>query len=85
MTFWLITTLVLLLFGAAAFSIYRAFQSPKFVMRLTKLVVRKAVKAAVPVITKPLAPGELEKAQHDFQRGHGDDYWRKRSGAPPKG
>lgn len=85
MTGWTIALICLLLLGVAGFSIYRAFQSPKFVSGLTRRAARAVIKAATPVITDPLEPEELEKFQKEYRAGRGDEYWRKRSGAPPKG
>lgn len=85
MTSLVIIAVVLLLIGAAALSIYKAFQSPKFVTRLTRRAAREVIKAAVPVVTEPLDPETEKQVQKDYRTGHGDDYWRKRSGAPPKG
>lgn len=85
MTFWVITIGCLLLFGAAGYSVYRAFQSPRFIAKLSKIATKAAFKAIKPIVTAPLDLQELAKYQQDYKRGHGDDYWRKRSGAPPKG
>jgi len=85
MTGWVITVIGLLLLGVAAFSVYQAFRSPKFVSRLTKIATKAAIEAIKPVITAPRDLEELAKDQKDYRAGRGDDYWRKRSGAPPKG
>ena len=85
MTTLVIVAICLLLLGVAGFSIYRAFQNAKFVSRLTKIAVKAGIKAGTKVASAPLSPEELQKAQLEHMRGHGDDYWRRRSGAPPKG
>lgn len=82
---WWIALGCLLLFGVAGFSVYRAFRSPRFIAKLSKIATKAAFKAIKPVITAPRDLQELAKDQEDYRRGHGDDYWRKRSGAPPKG
>ena len=85
MTGWVITVVCLLLLGVAGFSVYRAFQSPKFVARITRRATKAAIKVIVPVIIAPRDLEEIAEDQKDYRAGHGDDYWRKRSGAPPKG
>ena len=82
---WMVWLILLLLVAAAGSSVWFAFRSPKFVARLTEYASKQAWKVIRPAVTKPLSPEELQKAQIDFMRGRGDDYWRKRSGAPPKG
>jgi hypothetical protein len=70
----------LLLFGVAAYSVWRAFRSPKFIARLTKFASRQAWKAIKPTITEPLPPDQLEARQKAYRRG--DDGWlRKRQGS----
>jgi hypothetical protein len=85
MTGWVITVICLLLLGVAGFSVYRAFQSPKFVARITRRATKAAIKAIVPVITEPRDLKEMAEDQKEYRAGRGDDYWRRRSGAPPKG
>jgi hypothetical protein len=73
------------LFGVAALSVYWAFQSPAFVSGLAALAAGAAWKAIYPAITKRLPPEE-EASWRDAERaGRGDEWLRKRRGAPPKG
>lgn len=60
---WLIVAAVILI---AAFSIYRAFQNPKFVARITGYVARKAWKTVIPAITA--SSEETQKAAQERAR-----------------
>lgn len=82
---WIAILAGLLLLGVAAYAVYRAFQSPKFIGRLTSYASRQVWQAVRPTVTKPLDPTELQKVQMEYRKGHGDDYFRQRSGGPPKG
>lgn len=82
---WLLWLAGAVLLGVAALGVYMAFQSPTFVAGLSALAAAAAAKAIREVIVNPRDPAELVQDQHEFRAGHGDDYWRKRSGAPPKG
>lgn len=84
MTRWLWIAGAVLL-AVAALAVYMAFRNPAFVSGLLVAAAAAAVKAAIPQITKPLPPDVMAQVQDDFRAGHGDDYWRKRSGSPPKG
>lgn len=70
----------LLLFGVAAYSVYRAFRSPKFIAKLTKFASQQAWKAIKPVVTEPLSPDELEARQKAYRQGN-DGWLRKRQGS----
>ena len=73
------------LLGVAALSVYSAFQNPTFVTGLLGAMAVAAYKALAPVITKRMTPVE-EAAWREAERaGRGDEFLRKRRGAPPKG
>ena len=73
------------LLGVAAYSVYAAFSSPTFVAGLVALAAASAWKAVAPAITKRMTP-EDEAAWRKAERaGRGDEWFRKRRGAPPKG
>jgi hypothetical protein len=80
---WWVVGLVLL--AVAGLSIYGAFRSPAFVAGLTALASAAAWKVVKPVIIKQRTPEQQAKDQAEYKAGRGDDYWRRRSGAPPKG
>jgi len=73
------------LLGVAALGVYWAFQSPTFVAGLSALAAAAAWKAISPAITKPETPDDRVKRIDEYRKGHGDDYWRRKTGAPPKG
>lgn len=73
------------LLGVAAFAVYGAFQSPTFVAGLSALAAAAAWKALAPAIAQRRAPEDEAKDRAEYRAGRGDDYWRRRSGAPPKG
>lgn len=75
----------LLLFGVAAYSVYRAFRSPKFISKLTRFASKQAWKAIKPVVTTPEDPEDRVERIEEYRRGQGDGYFRRKSGAPPKG
>ena len=73
------------LFGVAALSVYVAFQSPSFVAGLSVLAAGFVAKAIVTKVGKRMSP-EDEAAWRAAERaGRGDEWMRKRRGAPPKG
>ena len=73
------------LFGVAALSVYGAFQSPEFVMGLFGAMLVAGYKAIEPVLAKRMTP-EDEAAWRAAERaGRGEEWARKRRGAPPKG
>lgn len=73
------------LLGVAALGFYWAFQSPTFVAGLSALAAAAAWKAIAPAVAQRRAPEDEAKDRAEHRAGHGDDYWRRRSGAPPKG
>lgn len=73
------------LFGVAALAIWYAFHNPAFVAALGSMAAAALAKGIIAQVGKPLPPDVMAEVQNDFRAGHGDDYWRKRSGAPPKG
>lgn len=82
MKWWLIGAA---LFGVAALSVWVAFQSPGFVAGLTTIAAGMAAKAIVTKVGKRMSP-EDEAAWHAAERrGEGDEWLRRRRGAPPKG
>lgn len=74
---WLVGAALL---GVAAFSVYRAFQSPTFVSGLVGLAVAAALRALVPAIAKPLSPEDTKAKNDAYRRGQGDEWLRKRQG-----
>lgn len=79
---WLVGAVLL---GVAALAVYGAFQSPTFVAGLSAMAAAAAWKAIKPMIVAQQSPEDLAKTRDEFRKGHGDDYWRRRSGGPPKG
>lgn len=73
------------LFGVAALSVYGAFQSPEFVMGLFGAMLVAGYKAIEPVLAKRMTPQEEEEYAKAYKAGRGDEWLRKRRGAPPKG
>lgn len=73
------------LFGVAALAVYMAFQSPAFVAGLSGLAAAAAAKAIKEMVVKPETPEARVIRIEEYRRGHGDDDWRRKSGAPPKG
>lgn len=73
------------LLGVAALAVYMAFQSPTFVAGLSALAAAAAAKAIKEVVVKPETPEARVIRIEEYRRGHGDDDWRRKSGAPPKG
>jgi hypothetical protein len=73
------------LFAAAAGGVYAAFQSPAFVAGLSAMATAAAWKAIKPALTKPLSPQDQEAWRKAERQGWGDEWRRRRSGAPPKG
>ena len=72
------------LLAVAAGSVYFAFKSPTFVAGLTALASAAAWKAIKPVLVKPLTPQDQEAWRKAELAGRGDEWRRKRRGAPPK-
>lgn len=79
---WLVGAALL---GVAAFAVYAAFQSPAFVAGLSALAAAAAWRAVAPSLGKRQSPEDEAKGRSEYRAGRGDDYWRRRSGAPPKG
>lgn len=75
----------LLLFAVAAYSVYWAFRSPKFIGRLTKYASKQVWKAVQPEITRPMPAEEQAQWRAAERAGRGEEFMRKRRGAPPKG
>jgi hypothetical protein len=82
---WIFWVILLLLVVAAGSSVWFAFRSPKFVARLTEFASKQAWKAIKPVIVKPLTPEEQDAWRRAERAGRGDEWLRRRRGAPPKG
>lgn len=82
---WLFWTGGLLLFGVAAFSVYIAFRSPKFIAGLTAIASSAAWKALKPIVVKQRTPEQQAQDRAEYRAGRGDEYWRRRNGGPPKG
>ena len=79
---WVIGAVLL---GAAALGAYWAFQSPTFVAGLTALAAAAAWKVIAPAVARRRAPEDEKKDAAEYRAGRGDQYWRRRTGAPPKG
>lgn len=73
------------LLAVAALAVFLAFRNPAFVAALGSMAAAALAKGIIAQVGKPLPPDVMAEVQNDFRAGHGDDYWRKRSGAPPKG
>lgn len=73
------------LFGVAALAIWRAFRSPAFVAGITAIAARVAAKAIVTKVGARMSPEDEAAWQAAERRGQGDEWLRKRRGAPPKG
>ena len=82
MKWWLIGAA---LFGVAALSVWFAFQSPGFVAGLSALAAGMAAKAIVTKVTARMPADEEAEWRAEERAGRGDEYLRKRRGAPPKG
>lgn len=82
---WLLWLAGAVLLGVAALAVYMAFQSPAFVAGLSALAAAAAAKAIFAVVKKPETPEARVTRIEEYRRGHGDDDWRRKSGAPPKG
>lgn len=64
--------------AAAAGAVWFAFQSPDFVAGLTALAIGAAVKAALPVITKPMSQADQKAFRDCVRRGGEWDHIRKK-------
>ena len=64
--------------AAAAGAVWFAFQSPDFVAGLTALAIGAAVKAALPVITKPMSQANQKAFRDCVRRGGEWDHIRKK-------
>ena len=73
------------LLAVAALAVYSAFQSPAFVAGLTGLAAAAAWKAIAPAVAKRMPPDEEAAWRPAEKAGRGDEFLRKRRGAPPKG
>lgn len=82
---WLLWLAGAVLLGVAALGVYMAFQSPTFVAGLSALAAAAAAKAVKGIVVKPETPEARVIRIEEYRRGHGDDDWRRKSGAPPKG
>ena len=82
---WVFWLAGLLLLGVAAYSVYWAFRSPKFIGKLTSYASKQVWKAVKPEITRPETPEDRDTRVADERRADGDGYFRRKSGAPPKG
>lgn len=82
---WIFWAAGLLLFGVAAYSVYWAFRSPKFIGKLTSYASKQVWKVVKPELTRPETEDDRKDRVEEYRRGHGDDYFRRKSGAPPKG
>lgn len=82
---WVAILAGLLLLGVAAWAVWRAFQTPKFIGRLTQYASKQVWRAVKPQITRPLPADEEEAWRKAVRRGTDDEFMRKRRGAPPKG
>jgi len=71
--------------GVAAISVYWAFQSPTFVAGLTALAAGAVWKALAPAIAKRMTLEDEAAWQAAERAGRGDEFMRRRRGAPPKG
>lgn len=74
-----------LLLGVAAVSVWYAFRSPGFVAGLTAIATAAAWKAIKPVVLSPETEDARAERVKAYRRGDGDSYFRRKSGAPPKG
>lgn len=82
---WIFWLCGLLLLGVAAYSVYWAFKSPKFIGKLTSYASRQVWQAVRPTVMNPETPDDREERIEAYRRGQGDEYFRRKSGAPPKG
>lgn len=73
------------LFGVAALALWRAFRSPAFVAGLAAIATRAAAKAIVTKVGARMSPEEEAAWRAAERRGQGDEWLRRRRGAPPKG
>lgn len=82
MTWWVVGAVLL---GVAALGLYRAIQKPPVLWGLAVVIAKAAWQALLPQINRRRAPADEKKDRKDNLAGRGDDYWRRRSGSPPKG
>lgn len=82
MIWWLVGAA---LFAVAALAVWFAFQSPTFVAGLTAIAAGMAANAIVTKVTARMSPEDEAAWREAERRGQGDEWLRKRRGAPPKG
>lgn len=73
------------LFGVAALALWTAFRSPAFVAGLTAMAAAAAAKAIVTKAGKRMPADQEVEWRKEERAGRGEEYLRKRRGAPPKG
>lgn len=82
---WVFLLVCLLLLGVAGYSVWAAFRSPKFIGKLTQYASKQIWAAVRPEITRPETPKAREARTEAYRRANGDNDFRRKSGAPPKG
>ena len=82
---WVFALVGLLLLGVAAYAIWKAFQTPEFIGKLTAWASKQIWAAVKPEIARPETPEAREARTEAYRRADGDNDFRRKSGAPPKG
>lgn len=84
MTYWLmaIAVFAVLCMGAGVYVVAR---SPLFWSALVGQVVAAAIPVLRDYAVKPMTPDEQAQWREAERAGRGDEFMRKRRGAPPKG
>jgi hypothetical protein len=82
---WVFAIGGLLLLSVAAYSVWRAFRSPKFIGKLTQYASKQVWNAVKPELTRPMPADETKDWHKAIRRGDDSEFQRKRRGAPPKG
>lgn len=82
---WIALIAGLALLAVAGFAVWRAFQSPKFIGRLTKFASKQVWEAVKPEVARPMSEDDETKWHEAIRRGNDDEFQRARRGAPPKG
>ena len=73
------------LLAVAALAVFLAFRNPAFVAALGSMAAAALAKGIIAQVSKPLPPAEQEEWRKAERAGRGDEWARKRRGAPPKG
>lgn len=78
---WLQIALIVAVIGGATLGTAMIVRSPNFWFGL----IAAGVKAALPFVMKQMSPEEQASWREAERAGRGDEWLRKRRGAPPKG